>query len=376
MKFCIDTKTFARTLGLAASVVPARHPNHIMTSIRLHSDGKGKPLSVESCCGDIYFRASVTACDVSEGGACMVQAAILRQTVGQLSSITANCSTSDAGLRIDGNFTSTIRDISEGEFPSIGDGPCVARSFKANELCSVLRSVMMVAPRSDGSRYAPPGVMVSYSGSQVDIAATEGHMLVWQHLRVAKGEQASGVIPTKSAQVIMNAIEDAGDDSECTLGIGPQCFVFTSEQIEVRGALWEGVPVPYRDLVTNPGDNSITFNAREMCEALDESRLYTSEMACGVLIQPCGGTVKIVAETADVGRYVRAIVAETKGSPEPVFINPRHLAAVIKASGDNSVTLIQESNTKPQQIRSSDGRCRCFAMPIDPKVVSAPSPEK
>ena len=177
MKFTIDRKSFAAALKSAAAILPARSPKPVLSCVHIATDISG--IVIRATDLEIELVQHINQVDVDKPGIAVVPAAILSQIVGASPDGVVTIEHDEkTGMTItasDGSFK--LFGYPPGDYPTLSaDGTNLSYSLQAGPLAEAITQTIYATARYN-SQYAINGVMMSQSGTSLELVATDGHRL-------------------------------------------------------------------------------------------------------------------------------------------------------------------------------------------------------
>ena len=182
--------------------------------------------------------------------------------------LTINDESLDLGLSC-GSFTSTLKGIGAGDFPSI---PSAERGTVLNISPGFLKTMIdltVIACATDDSRPVLAGVCMTIKPDEVVFASADGYRLAVKRLEADTGieNEVQVIIPRTSMMELSRILSDTDEEVEIEISPQKSHIVFRMGNIEVVSLLVEGQFPNYELLLPADHQTRIIVKADAMVKA-------------------------------------------------------------------------------------------------------------
>jgi DNA polymerase-3 subunit beta len=186
------------------------------------------------------------------------------------------------------------------------------------------------------------GVLFEQNGEEFSLVGTDGNRLSSVQFP-AKCGQSSAIVPAAAARQIQRSLSSGA----CSIRISDNAISIESEGILIWSRLVEGRFPKWREHYAPdafPGD-TFDVHAPALLAAIQQVSLACNETSVGVMFTLSEGSLKLEAESADLGKS-DAEIHIASSLKAKARLNPHYVADYLKLVGDQSIT-VQIDKTKP-----------------------------
>ena len=237
-------------------------------------------------------------------------------------------------------------------------------SVKINDLKKALNQVSFAVAGSD-SRVELSGVLFSFSGDKMTLAATDSYRLTEKEISVTPESQEELedkkiIVPSKTIQEllrILSGLKENGelehDKQEIDFYLSDNQILFTTQSTELVSRLIEGQYPDYKQIIPESSNTSITVNKSELVRAVKTSSLFSKSGVNDVNLDfPEGKDQVVVSSTSgQTGENVAEIEAKTSGKDNSIIVNYQYLLDGLKAIEDEEVKIEVVDNNTPCAVK-------------------------
>lgn len=276
---------------------------------------------------------------VEEEGAFTVESKIISDYISLLPNSKVDIELKEKELAVEcGNYKTKILGMSAEEFPLI---PLVEKKFcyvaNTDELRKALSQTAFAVSNSE-NRMELTGILFSFSGSRLVLAATDSYRLAEKEIQVRvegelEGELDKIIIPSRTAQEIVRIIsglKDSGEtenSNETKLYISDNQILLTLGNIELVSRLIEGQYPDYRQIIPAISKTNCIINKNELVRAVKAAALFSKTGINDINLDfPQGKNQLIVSSASGAsGENITELESAVSGDDNGVVVNYRYL---------------------------------------------------
>jgi DNA polymerase-3 subunit beta len=311
---------------------------------------------------DLGITCVVDNVEVRDPGAITVPARLLREFVASLPKdrveMSLNQRSSTLNLRC-ATYEANVKGIAADEFPPI---PQVEGQEKVSldpELLGKAIDQVAFAAATDESRPALSGVLLSFRGQKLTLAAADGFRLAVRILELADAapESLDIIVPARTLQELGRVLGDQSEPIEVAVTPNRSQVLFRLKKVEIVSRLIEATFPNYQQIIPTTSATRVTINTKDFLSAAriasffarDSSNIVRLQITPGQELTP--GRVLVTATAADVGDTVGGIDATIEGEPAQIAFNSKYLSDVLGVVDTEKVKLEVTSASRPGVLR-------------------------
>ncbi len=358
MKIICNQSVLHEALQHVGRVVSGRTTLPILGNVLL--EARGDRLRVVAYDMEIGAQSSV-ATQAEEEGAVTVPARVLTDVVASLPSATVEMETADRSLlRLTcGRSQYNINGLPAEEYPALpevtGD---VAFEIPQAALRDMIRTTVF-AVSTDETRAILTGVLLRRDEEGMRIVATDSYRLA---LRLAPPSTASGtgaweaIIPARGLQELSRMLDPAATQMPARIRASEQQILFEVGPYTLISRLIEGQFPNYQRLLQQQQDTRwrVVVGRQELLAAIRRAAIMARAEASKLIFRTGDGSLKISAESADLGKAYEELPANIEGGELEIGFNAEYLTDVLSVLESENVTWELTGPLSPGIIRASD----------------------
>lgn len=301
----------------------------------------------------ISLEASIPATN-TEQGALTVPARIFTELCGNLPPENVELKEADgpAMSLTCGRSHYQIRGMAAEDFETLP--PLVdATTFEMEQ--ALLRNVISqtrVAVSGDETRPTLTGALLGLQPNLLEIVATDTHRLAMRRSAIDLPDtQKREAIVSSRALVEVERVLDTDSDMPAKISVSDNQIEFTVGTVKIGSRLIEGQFPEYQKVIPESCDKRVTCDARELEGALRRALIVAREDANRISLAAALDSIKITAESPDVGAVDEEITAEIEGDEVQVSFNARYLLDAIQVIHTEKVHLELSGPLNPGVLR-------------------------
>ncbi len=345
-------------LQLVSRAVSAKPTHPILANVLLTADQSTDRLSFTGYDLSLGIQTFITA-SVEISGAITLPAKLLGEIVSKLSSQSPVIFQIDETGEIVNLKSKTgsyqVRGISADDYPEL---PLVesGKSIKLDsvEFVNSLKATLF-ASSNDEAKQLLTGVNLTFEGSGMEAAATDGHRLAVCNLKNILesqehiDEKFNVTLPTRSLREVERFILSCKDSNFINFFSDKGQVVFMASDQIVTTRTLDGVYPNYLQLIPDNFSNQFEFNRINFISALERVAVLAEQHNNIIKIKANENskTVEILADAQDVGSGSESLPVKINGSLEQIAFNVRYLLEGLKVINSDDIILKCNSPTTP-----------------------------
>ncbi|MDQ6750930.1 MAG: DNA polymerase III subunit beta [Actinomycetota bacterium] len=248
-----------------------------------------------------------------------------------------------------------IRTLRSEDFPPLPDPDSAAMvSVPAEAFVSTISIVARAASR-DETRPVLTGILVSASGQELRMVATDSYRLSVKETGLENALEGTfeANVPARALQELARIAQQAGGD-DLLVGVGENQVIFQVGGAVLSSRLIDGQFPNYRQLLPEAFEHELTLAAAEFQEVVRRISLLAQKNA-PLRLAFSEGELTVSAQTPDVGEAREAMPVPFSGEPLEIGFNPEFLRAGLESVESGDVLLKLISPLRPGLIEAADG---------------------
>src|ERR687886_1408675 len=253
-----------------------------------------------------------------------------------------------------GSATFHIRTLRLEDFPPFPEADPEGRlEIPAEAFVETVLKVGRAASR-DETRPVLTGILVSASGEELRMAATDSYRLAAKDTRLeaplASAFEAN--VPARALQELTRIVQHAGAD-RISVALTANQVVFEAGGVVLSSRLIDGQFPNVRQLLPDAYEHELRLAAAEIAEVVRRISLLAQKNA-PLRLAFSEGELTVSARTPDVGEARETLPVPFAGEPFEIGFNPEFLRDGLEAIDDGDVLLKLISPLRPGLIASAD----------------------
>jgi len=264
-----------------------------------------------------------------------------------------------------GAATFHIRTLRSEDFPPLPEPDREAVvSMPAQAFVNTIVTVARAASR-DETRPVLTGILVSASGSQLRMVATDSYRLSVKETVLEPPLDGSfeANVPARALQELAR-IAQQGSGESLSVGVGSNQVVFEVDDAVLSSRLIDGQFPNYRQLLPENFEHELRLVGTELTEVVRRISLLAQKNA-PLRLSFTEGAVQVSAQTPDVGEASEALPIPFGGEPFEIGFNAEFFRDGLESAESDDLVLKLISPLRPGLIQSGDdGGFLYLVMPI------------
>ena len=366
MKVVCSQSELNAALQLVSRAVATRPTHPVLANVLLTADAGTDRLSLTGFDLNLGIQTSLAA-SVETSGAITLPARLLGEIVSRLASDSPlTLTTEESGEQVQLNSLSgsyQMRGMPADDYPDL---PMVESGLtlklEASGLVQALKGTLF-ASSGDEAKQLLTGVHLSFTDTNLEAAATDGHRLAVLQVNDAlqaaaegtEGESAAFAVtlPARSLREVERFVAGWRSEDPISLFCDRGQVVFLAADQMVTSRTLEGTYPNYRQLIPDGFSRTLTMDRRALVGALERIAVLADQHNNVVKFssQPESGVVLISADAQDVGSGSESLAAELSGDAIQIAFNVRYMLDGLKAMAGDRVVLHCNAPTTPAVLR-------------------------
>jgi DNA polymerase-3 subunit beta len=305
---------------------------------------------------EIWMECSVPV-EMAQGGAITLPAKVVSEVVGSLpeakvelqgeegKAVTISC----------GHSQYVIQGMAAEEFPSPPRvGKEVTMQVGQGAFKDAVRSVILAASM-DETRLILTGVLLTWDGQVLKLAATDHHRLAVNSVAAEgdQGKEVSVIVPSRALAEVLRALS-AEAEEKLTITIGDNQIMFRLDGLVVTSRLIDGQFPNYERVIPTESDKRVTADRGELAAAVKRAAIVARTEANKVMLRSSRGVLSIEATSGEVGQAHEEVAIELEGEDLEIAFNAEYLMDVLAVLDSQQVQLGLTGPLSPGVIRPGD----------------------
>jgi DNA polymerase-3 subunit beta len=339
VKITANQEDLSRGLRTAGRAVAARSPLPITTNVLLATDGGRVKISATNL--DIAISTWIDA-TIAEEGAITLPAKLLSEFVDTLPGAPIDLTVkqgSQSAHVTSGRFEANIRGMAADDFPVI---PTATEQPAAVVQASLLKEMIeqvVFATATDDTRPILTGVLSTFSGSDLTLAAADGFRLAMRRGELASTSTGdfSVIIPARTFAELARVLPDGEEVVEITVTPNRNQVVFRTTDLHVVSRLIEGSYPNLKQIIPTKFATRVVVSTGELLKATKIASFFSRDNSNAITLEihPGGeagvGNLVIMGAAAELGEDRGEIDAVVNGGSARVQFNSRYVSDVLGA---------------------------------------------
>lgn len=337
MKITAGQENLSHALHIAGRAVAARSPLPITTNVLLNTDDGRLKVSATNL--DVAISTWIDA-TVAEEGAITLPAKLLTEFVDNLPvapvDLVVKRGSSSAHIS-SGRFEANVRGMPADDFPVIPTTDEQPAAVLEPALLKEMIEQVAFATAADDTRPMLTGVLATFSGSQLTLAATDGFRMAIRtgELAAAASGDFSVIIPARTLSELARILPEGENPVEISVTPNRNQVVFRAPDLHVVSRLLEGTYPNFRQIVPTKFATKVVVSTGELLKATKIASFFSRDNSNAITleIQPGGeagvGNIVVTGGAAELGDDRGEIDAVVNGSGAKVQFNSRYVADVL-----------------------------------------------
>jgi DNA polymerase III subunit beta len=361
LRISVSKDELVSALGVVARAVSTRTSVQILSGILLEAQGDELRLAATDM--ELSLRATATA-QLEGDGAIVLPgktfADIARLLPGD--DVVIEHKPAESVVHItSGSASYTLHTYNPEDFPRLQELDTVQTFSVERE--SLLETIHRVARASsrDESRPVLTGILVSFTGGKLVMAATDSYRLAVKETELAgSAPELEAIVPSRALQELAR-IAGSGDAVE--VGVHENQVVFATEGVWLTTRRIDGQFPNYRQLLPEQFEHELTLPRAELLEVVRRAAVMI-QRATPLQLRFAEGELTVIARTHDVGESQESMPVAFSGETLEIGFNADFLRDGLESMDGDDVRLKLISPLRPAVIQGEGDDFTYLVMPI------------
>ena len=355
MKISLNRDALLTQLQAVTRVASTRSAIQALSGVQLVASGSSCELRATDT--DVSLRVPLEA-EVTREGTIVLPARLFLDVVRALPQPSVSLELRPAEQDVEllsGNATFHIRTLRAEDFPPFPEpDPASAISLPLKAFVDTAMKVSGSASR-DETRPVLTGILVSASGSEVRMVATDSYRLSVKETTL-KTPLSAGFevnVPARALQELARLAAHAEDES-LTISVRQNQVVFVLGGVVLSSRLIDGQFPNYRQLLPDAFEHELRISGPELRDVVRRVSLLAQKNA-PLRLSFAPGELTVSAQTPDIGESRESLPVSFQGEPLEIGFNPEFLRDGLEAIEEGDVLVKLISALRPGLLEAGDG---------------------
>jgi DNA polymerase-3 subunit beta len=260
-----------------------------------------------------------------------------------------------------GSASYTLHTYNPEDFPRLQELDTVQTfSVERESLLETIHRVARAASR-DESRPVLTGILVSFTGGKLVMAATDSYRLAVKETELAgSAPELEAIVPSRALQELAR-IAGSGDSVE--VGVHENQVVFATDGAWLTTRRIDGQFPNYRQLLPEQFEHELTLPRAELLEVVRRAAVMI-QRATPLQLRFAEGELTVIARTHDVGESQESMPVGYSGDTLEIGFNADFLRDGLESMDGDDVRLKLISPLRPAVIQGEGDDFTYLVMPI------------
>ncbi len=355
MKISLDRDALLTELQAVTRVASTRTAIQALSGVQIAASGSSCKLRATDT--DVSLRVPLEA-EIEREGVAVVPARLFLDVIRSLPAAHVSLELRSAEQDVEvlsGSATFHIRTLHAEDFPPLPDAdPSSAISMPLQAFVDTALKVSGSASR-DETRPVLTGILVSASGSEVRMVATDSYRLSVKEtaLDVPLEGGFEVNVPARALQELSRLAAHA-QDASLTVSVRQNQVVFVLGHVVLSSRLIDGQFPNYRQLLPETFEHELRISGPELRDVVRRISLLAQKNA-PLRLAFAPGELTVSAQTPDIGEARESLPVNFQGEPMEIGFNPEFLRDGLEAIEEGDVLVKLISPLRPGLLESGDG---------------------
>jgi DNA polymerase-3 subunit beta len=361
LRITVSKDELVSALGVVARAVSTRTSVQILSGILLEAQDDELRLAAT----DMELSLRATAPARLEGDGAIVLPGKTFADIARLlpgDEVTIEHKPAESVVHItSGTASYTLHTYNPEDFPRLQELDTVQTfSVDRESLLETIHRVARAASR-DESRPVLTGILVSFTGGKLVMAATDSYRLAVKETELAgSAPELEAIVPSRALQELAR-IAGSGDSVE--VGVHENQVVFATDGVWLTTRRIDGQFPNYRQLLPEQFEHELTLPRGELLEVVRRAAVMI-QRATPLQLRFAEGELTVIARTHDVGESQESMPVAFSGDTLEIGFNADFLRDGLESMDGDDVRLKLISPLRPAVIQGEGDDFTYLVMPI------------
>jgi DNA polymerase-3 subunit beta len=361
LRITVSKDELVSALGVVSRAVSTRTSVQILSGILIEAQGSELRLAATDM--ELSLRATATA-QIEGDGAIVLPGKTFADIARLLPAgeVSIEHKPAESVVHVTaGSASYTLHTYNPEDFPRLQELETLQTfTVDRESLLETIHRVARAASR-DESRPVLTGILVSFTGGKLVMAATDSYRLA------VKETELSGTVPELEAIVPSRALQElariasSGDNVE--VGVHENQVVFTTDGVWLTTRRIDGQFPNYRQLLPEQFEHELTLPRQELLEVVRRASVMI-QRATPLQLRFAEGELTVIARTHDVGESQESMPVAFSGETLEIGFNADFLRDGLESMDGDDIRLKLISPLRPAVIQGEGDDFTYLVMPI------------
>ena len=361
LRITVSKDELVSALGVVSRAVSTRTSVQILSGILIEAQGSELRLAAT----DMELSLRATAAAQIEGDGAIVLPGKTFADIARLlpaGDVSIEHKPAESVVHVTaGSASYTLHTYNPEDFPRLQELETLQTfTVDRESLLDTIHRVARAASR-DESRPVLTGILVSFAGGKLVMAATDSYRLA------VKETELEGTIPDLEAIVPSRALQElariAGSGDNVEVGVHENQVVFATDGVWLTTRRIDGQFPNYRQLLPEQFEHELTVPRLELLEVVRRASVMI-QRATPLQLRFAEGELTVIARTQDVGESQESMPVAFSGETLEIGFNADFLREGLESMDGDDVRLKLISPLRPAVIQGEGDDFTYLVMPI------------
>lgn len=365
MKLSLSTSDLLAQMQAATRVASTRASVQALSGVMIVADSERALLLATDM--EVGLRVPLHG-DVLEPGSAVLPARLLLDVVrslpGEIVTLELRSQEQDVEV-VSGTAKFHLRTLRSEDFPTLPDvDGATAIKLPSRAFVDTALQVARSASK-DETRPVLTGVLISATGQELTMVATDSYRLSVKHTKIEAQLDAplEANVPARALQELAR-IAQSVEEPDLGVSLGQSQIVFELGDVVLSSRLIDGQFPNYRQLLPESVEHELRLDSAEIVEVVRRVSLLAQKNA-PLRLGFADGELTVSAQTPDVGEASESLPVPFSGEPVEIGFNPEFLRDGLESVESEQLVLKLISPLRPGLIESPEaGEFVYLIMPI------------
>jgi DNA polymerase-3 subunit beta len=361
LKITVSKDELVGALGIVSRAVSTRTSVQILSGILLEAQGEELRLAATDM--ELSLRATVPA-QLDGDGAIVLPGKTFADIARLLPAdeVTIEHKPTESVVHVtSGSASYTLHTYNPEDFPRLPElGAAETFSVDRESLLETITRVARAASR-DESRPVLTGILVSFTGGKIVMAATDSYRLAVKETELAGSTpELEAIVPSRALQELAR-IASSGDAVE--VGVHENQVLFSTDGAWLTTRRIDGQFPNYRQLLPEQFEHELAIPRQEVLEVVRRASVMI-QRATPLQLRFAEGELTVIARTHEVGESKESMPVAFSGETLEIGFNADFLRDGLESIDGDDVRFKLISPLRPAVLQGEDDDFTYLVMPI------------
>lgn len=226
-------------------------------------------------------------------------------------------------------------------------------------LMEAISHTLYAAADKSPSRPEFEGIYLEGKEDNLNLAATDGHVMCWDQINAISGVSGLKLIVPKTAAKKLSSM---GMDDDVTLSYDKNGAIFKTDAYLIRTRIRNGQFIPYQKMFVNMQNYAIV-NREELIGAMTRAKMCTDE-SVPAEFNIDGNEINVILRDKVTNYHEKVMLKSPIEKPICIGFASRLVLETIKAFTCENITLNFSSPYAPMIVQAEDSDMKALVLPV------------